>query len=121
MIMTSHGQGMFNADVVYTCTTCGLNCKSSSCPDYKKFTDKEGREGVALYRALPHGTQVNFIGRTIPPSAGAAGSGGAKFQVGSSLQFYFVIVCSILQSRLAVKKCDFYKHLFGWCLAASAP
>ena len=106
MIMTSHGLGMFNADVVYTCTTCGLNCKSSSCPDYKRFTDKEGRAGVALYKALPHGTQVNFIGRTIPPSAGAAGSGGAKFQVGSSLQFYFDIVAFYKHGSLW-KKCDF--------------
>ena len=85
MIKTSHGNGMFSADVVYLCAEHGIQCKVPNCPNYKRFTEGESfGQGKAfplgsLNKALPSGTQVNFIGRAIGSSAGA-GPGDARFQ-----------------------------------------
>ena len=76
MIKTSNGLGMFSADVVYLCTECQLFCKTPNCPNYVRFTEVS-RD--ALFKALPPGTQVNFIGRTIP-AASVAGAQEARFQ-----------------------------------------
>lgn len=76
MIKTSNGTGMFSADVVYLCTEHKLYCKTPNCPDYVRFTEVS-RD--TLFKALPAGTQVNFIGRAIP-AASVAGAQGAKFQ-----------------------------------------
>ena len=76
LIKTSNGSGMFSADVVYLCTECQLYCKTPNCPNYVRFTEVS-RD--ALFKALPPGTPVNFIGRAIP-AASVAGAQEAKFQ-----------------------------------------